>query len=105
MLSNTLTHRLAGLAFVNDEFLSSLTSSAYSIKHLNLTPGDQDVVLDAYIVGMRYIFVLYAVGAGCNLLMSAGIGNTSLRRGEKGSPKKALGQDVEKFSGKERENK
>lgn len=79
ILSNTLSSRLAGLPFVSSDLLKSLTSSTYGLDELNLSKEQTDVVLGAYMDGLRYIFILYAASAGSNFLMCVGIGNTNLR--------------------------
>jgi len=60
--------------------LKDLTSSTYNIKKLNL-PGDaDDVILDAYMAGLHYIFITYVALQALNCLLCLGIGNTTLKR-------------------------
>ncbi|KAK6223348.1 hypothetical protein LQW54_000465 [Pestalotiopsis sp. IQ-011] len=57
ILSNTLSSRLEGLPFITDEMLGSLTSSTYAAGSLGLTAEQQDIVLVAYMDGLRYSFI------------------------------------------------
>ena len=83
ILSNTLTNRLSHLPFATPTVLKSLTSSTYKIDRLHLSTEDKDRVLDAYMDGLRYIFIMTVCFAGMNLLLSMGSGNTSLKKDAK----------------------
>jgi hypothetical protein len=45
-----------------------------------LTDEERDQVLSVYMTGLHYIFIFYATCAGFCLLLSPGVGNTSLRK-------------------------
>lgn len=79
ILSNTLGSRLLHLPFVDDSLVSTLTSSTYSLNDIGLTPEEQDVVLGAYMDGLHYVFIFYAVSAGLACIFSIGVGNTDLK--------------------------
>ncbi|KAF2815268.1 major facilitator superfamily transporter [Mytilinidion resinicola] len=79
ILSNTLRTRLSSLPFMSSRQLESLTSSTYGLKELNLTIEETNLVLGAYMDGLKYIFIMYCASAGANFLMCAGIGNTDLK--------------------------
>ena len=85
ILSNTLTNRLSHLPFATPAVLKSLTSSTYKIDKLHLSTEDKERVLDAYMAGLRYIFIMTVCFAGMNLLLSMGSGNTSLKKDAKKS--------------------
>jgi hypothetical protein len=70
------------------KLLSGLTSSTYGIGSLGFTRSEKELVLDAYMAGLKCIYILYAASAGCNLLLSIGMGNTSLRKGKGASSNK-----------------
>ncbi|KAK9418847.1 hypothetical protein SUNI508_07619 [Seiridium unicorne] len=78
ILSNTLSDRLAGLPFITEDMLGSLTSSTYSAGTLGLTQAQQDIVLTVYMDGLRYSFIFYTVCTGLGLIISLGVGNTRL---------------------------
>lgn len=79
ILANTLDKKLSGLPFMTPEILKNLTSSTYSLDSLGLEVSERKDVLDAYMTGIRYIYILYAASAGVNLVLCAGIGNTGLK--------------------------
>lgn len=83
ILSNTLSSRLEGLPFITDDMLGSLTSSTYSSSSLGLTQEQQDVILAAYMDGLRYSFIFYTACTGVALILCLGIGNTRLDKGKK----------------------
>jgi hypothetical protein len=64
--------------------LESLTSSTYDMESLHLSTDQSDQVLDAYMTGLKSIFILFAASAGCNVVLCLGIGNTSLKGGNAG---------------------
>lgn len=86
ILSNTLANRLSGQPFMTSQLLAGLTSSTYGINSLGFSRSEKELILDAYMAGLRYIYILYAASAGCNLLLSIGMGNTSLRKEKAASP-------------------
>lgn len=70
ILNNTLYNRLHGL--FPPEILKKLTSSTFALPSLNLTPGETEAVLDAYMQALRTIFLMYApLVAVCFLLQCA----------------------------------
>ncbi|KAF2181366.1 major facilitator superfamily transporter [Zopfia rhizophila CBS 207.26] len=77
ILANTLESQLSHHSFMNKDIMKSLTSSTYAVEKLGLTRDEKDLVLNSYMQGIRYIYVLYAACAGTNLLLCTGIGNTS----------------------------
>ncbi|KAH8681862.1 major facilitator superfamily domain-containing protein [Xylariales sp. PMI_506] len=80
ILSNTLSSKLAGLPFVTEGMIASLTSSAYSKGSLGLTAAEEDIVLIAYMDGIRYAFAFYTATTGLALILALGIGNTPLNK-------------------------
>ena len=79
ILSNTLSDRLSGHPFISDGMLASLTSSTYDAGKLGLSSAEMDVVLDVYMEGLRYTFILYTVCTGVALLASLWIGHRLLK--------------------------
>lgn len=79
ILANTLDRDLSHHLFMRKDILQSLTSSTYSLDSMGFTATEKDLVLDSYMQGIQYIYILYAVGAGANLLLCLSIGNTSLK--------------------------
>lgn len=79
ILANTLDTRLSHLPFMTKSILRNLTSSTYSLDKLGFNEDQMDLVLESYIVGIRYIYILYAASAGTNLVLCAWIGNTNLK--------------------------
>ncbi|KAL5388924.1 hypothetical protein DPSP01_002631 [Paraphaeosphaeria sporulosa] len=79
ILANILDTRLSHLPFMTPEILQNLTSSTYSLDKLGFDREEMDLVLDTYVVGIRYIYILYAASAATNLVLCAWIGNTSLK--------------------------
>lgn len=63
--------------------LGSLTSSTYTSSSLGLTQEQQDVILAAYMDGLRYSFIFYTACTGVALILCLGIGNTRLDKGKK----------------------
>ncbi|RKU44265.1 hypothetical protein DL546_007450 [Coniochaeta pulveracea] len=80
ILSNTLRSRLANLPFISADTISGLTSSTYALKALGLTPEEKGLVLTVYMDGLHYIYIFYAVCIGLCLVLTAGVGNTNLKR-------------------------
>jgi MFS family permease len=79
ILANTLDSRLSHLPFMTKDILQNLTSSTFSLTKLGFSTEEMDLVLDSYIVGIRYIYIMYAASAGVNLVLCAWIGNTDLK--------------------------
>jgi hypothetical protein len=79
ILSNNLDSQLSGLDFITPKILKNLTSSTYSLDKLGFTDVQKDQVLESYMTGIKYIYILYAASSGVNLLLCAGIGNTGLK--------------------------
>lgn len=79
ILANTLDSRLSHLPFMTKVILQNLTSSTFSLTKLGFSTEEMDLVLDSYIVGIRYIYIMYAASAGVNLVLCAWIGNTDLK--------------------------
>jgi MFS family permease len=79
ILSNTLSEKLDRESFVSDKLLTDLTSSTYTLDALDLSQQQRNTILDAYMLGMRYIFIFYTVCSGMSLLLTFWVGNTSLK--------------------------
>jgi hypothetical protein len=79
ILANTLDTRLSHLPFMTPKILQNLTSSTYSLDKLGFDKGQKDLVLDTYVAGIRYIYILYAASSAVNLVLCAWIGNTNLK--------------------------
>ncbi|KAH6621971.1 major facilitator superfamily domain-containing protein [Boeremia exigua] len=100
VLANTLRQRLLGVSFVSDGLLAALTSSTYALDDLDLAPAQRDQILDAYMLGLRYIFVFFTCCSGLSLLLTLGVGNTSLKAAkpaedeESGIEPAILGQEI-----------
>jgi MFS family permease len=95
ILSNTLSKNLSSEAFVSEDLVAELTSSTYALDRLELSQSQQNRVLDVYMLGLHYVFVFFLVCSGLSLLLTAWVGNTSLKA-PKESPKE---EDVEVASG------
>jgi hypothetical protein len=52
---------------------------------MGFTPREEEVVMRAYMRGLHYIFIFYAVSAGLAAVLSLGVGNTDLK--SKSKPK------------------
>jgi hypothetical protein len=76
---------LAGLPFITDSRLTTLSSSTYGIKELGFTAAEEDIILDSYMAGLKYIYILYVASASLNFIISIFVRNTSLR-----APKKVI---------------
>ncbi|KAF9772190.1 hypothetical protein IL306_010116 [Fusarium sp. DS 682] len=79
ILSNTLNKQLGGKGIVSNDTIAQLTSSTYSLGNMGLSQENQDVVLDAYMKGLYYIFVFFTVCSGLSLVLTFWVGNTSLK--------------------------
>ncbi|KAL2203374.1 major facilitator superfamily transporter [Sarocladium strictum] len=80
ILSNTLAQELSHLPFIDSDALKQLSSSAYGINNSDFSSEEQEIILNAYMQGLRYVFIFYAVSAGIATLLSLGVGNTDLNR-------------------------
>jgi hypothetical protein len=58
ILNNTLKTHLQNTLPPNT--VNTITSSAYALSSINLSPGQYEMVMDAYMAGMHTIFVMYA---------------------------------------------
>ncbi|KAJ8116413.1 hypothetical protein OPT61_g2149 [Boeremia exigua] len=79
ILSNTLRERLLNESFVSEALLTTLTSSTYALDNLGLSQGQRAQILDAYMLGLRYIFVFFTVCSGLSLVLTLWVGNTGLK--------------------------
>ncbi|KAM0342506.1 hypothetical protein ACHAPU_009480 [Fusarium lateritium] len=79
ILSNTLGTQLGGKGIVPDGIVSQLTSSTYSLGSMGLSQDAQDRVLEAYMLGLHYVFVFFTACAGLSLILTLWVGNTSLK--------------------------
>jgi len=93
ILSNTLDRDLSQLPFMTKDILRNLTSSTFSLDTLGFTNEERDIVLDSYMTGIRYIYILYAVSTAINLVLCAWIGNTNLKA--KTGVDEEVGEDTE----------
>ena len=62
ILNNVLKARLTGN--LPESSITQLTSSVYALSSLDLTPEQHQHVLDAYMRGMHFIFIMYAPVVG-----------------------------------------
>ncbi|QGA15779.1 hypothetical protein EYB26_003439 [Talaromyces marneffei] len=58
ILNNTLKTQLRNTLPL--DVINTITSSAYSLSSINLSPNQYEMVMDAYMAGMHTIFVMYA---------------------------------------------
>lgn len=79
ILSNTLNKELGGRGIVPNDTIAQLTSSTYSLTSMGLSQQDQDIILDAYMNGLYFIFVFFTVCSGLSLVLTFWVGNTSLK--------------------------
>ncbi|GKT43566.1 efflux pump dotC [Colletotrichum spaethianum] len=79
ILSNTLKRDLHGKDFISDSLIAELTSSTYTLGEKGFTEEEQTVILKAYMKGLHYIFIYYVVCSGLSLVLTLGVGNTSLK--------------------------
>ena len=80
ILSNTLSRGLSGSAGMSGDLIAQLTSSTYGLDNLGLSAQEKERVLDAYMEGIHYIFIFYTCCSGLSLLLTALVGNTSLKQ-------------------------
>lgn len=76
ILNNVLQSRLSGV--VGDGIATQLASSAHSLDTLGLTAGQRVAVLDAYMRGIRIIFIVYAPLVGLCALGALLVKDTGL---------------------------
>ena len=69
ILNNVLKARLTG--HLPESSIVQLTSSAYALSSLDLTPEQHQLVLDAYMKGMHFIFIMYAPVVGVCFVAAA----------------------------------
>ncbi|TQN65363.1 Efflux pump dotC [Colletotrichum shisoi] len=79
ILSNTLRRDLRGRDFVSDGVVAELTSSTYTLGDKGFSDEEQAVILEAYMGGLHYIFIYYVICSGLSLVLTLGVGNTSLK--------------------------
>ncbi|KAL0939938.1 major facilitator superfamily transporter [Colletotrichum truncatum] len=79
ILSNTLRKELRGKDFVTDDVIAELTSSTYALDEKGFSEEEKTVILKAYMEGLHYIFIYYVVCSGISLVLTLGVGNTSLK--------------------------
>ncbi|GJC91356.1 major facilitator superfamily transporter [Colletotrichum higginsianum] len=79
ILSNTLRRDLRGRDFVSDGVVAELTSSTYTLGDKGFSDEEQAVILEAYMRGLHYIFIYYVICSGLSLVLTLGVGNTSLK--------------------------
>ncbi|QKX63003.1 uncharacterized protein TRUGW13939_10171 [Talaromyces rugulosus] len=76
ILNNVLQSRLSGV--VGEVIATQLASSAHSLDTLGLTAGQRAAVLDAYMRGIRIIFIVYAPLVGLCALGALLVKDTGL---------------------------
>lgn len=69
ILNNVLKARLTG--HLPESSIIQLTSSVYALSSLDLTPEQHQLVLDAYMKGMHFIFLMYAPVVGLCFVAAA----------------------------------
>ena len=69
ILNNVLKARLTG--HLPESSIVQLTSSVYALSSLDLTPEQHQLVLDAYMKGMHFIFIMYAPVVGVCFVAAA----------------------------------
>jgi hypothetical protein len=92
ILSNTLRGELAqeeGI-FETPAQLARLTSSISALDKLNLSQGQRAIVLNAYMLGLHYVFIFYVVCTGVGLILTYWVGDTPLTKGTKPADEEAV---------------
>jgi hypothetical protein len=74
-----LSAKLSGLPFMTPEILKSLASSTYGLAKQNLKETEKAVILNAFMDGLRYIFIMYVCCVGINVVTSLFVRHTSLK--------------------------
>lgn len=92
-LSNTLSTELGSKDFMSNSLLAELTSSTYALDALDLSLNQREEVLDAYMMGLHYIFIFFTACAGSSLLLTFWVGNTSLKAAK--APEGGIVSEVE----------
>jgi hypothetical protein len=67
ILSNQLRYKLASLPFANRHMIEELTSSVYKLKDSGLSEEDMDLVLTAYMKGLKLVFMFFVILTSINL--------------------------------------
>lgn len=78
ILSNTLRDHLSASG-TSDEMIATLTSSTYELDKMDLSEEEKTRILAAYMDGLHYIFIFFTACSGLSVLMTALVGNTSLK--------------------------
>lgn len=68
ILGNTLKSQLSGT--LSQSTIQDLTASSYTLKTLNLSPAEHQMVQEAYRKGINYIFIVYTPLIGLCFLLS-----------------------------------
>ncbi|KAI6778559.1 uncharacterized protein J7T54_003309 [Emericellopsis cladophorae] len=79
LLSNTLSKDLAGSPLMSADFIAELTSSTYALDQLDIATEEKDRILDVYMSGLHRIFIFYTCCSGLSILLTALVGNTTLK--------------------------
>lgn len=79
ILNNTLKQNLTWRDGFSAEMVAGLASSAYTVDDLGLEGNAVDLVLDAYMQGLHYIFIFFTVCSALSLVLTFGVGNTDLK--------------------------
>ncbi len=79
ILSNTLSREIAGQGTLTEDDIATLTSSTYSLDSMDVSREDKQLVLEAYMKGLHYIFAFYTVCSGLSVVLTLWVGNTSLK--------------------------
>lgn len=69
ILSNQLRHKLASIPLTNQHMIEELTSSVYRLEDAGLTEGEKDLVLTAYMQGLKFVFLFFAASMAINLTL------------------------------------
>lgn len=78
ILSNTLRNQLTAYG-TSDDTIAQLTSSTYGLDEMDLSEEEKRRILVAYMDGLYYIFIFFTVCSGLSVLLTALVGNTSLK--------------------------
>lgn len=79
ILSNTLRRDLSVSGLVSMDTVAQLTSSTYVLDHLDISEEVRNIILDTYMSGLHFIFAFFIACSGLSLLLTAFVGNTSLK--------------------------
>jgi MFS family permease len=78
ILSNTLRNQLSAHG-TTDETIAQLTSSTYGLDEMDMSEKMKERVLAAYMDGLYYIFIFFTACSGSSVLLTALVGDTSLK--------------------------